>query len=223
MLVFLGDIHGAFRWLPKILEHVPKDATIIQVGDFGFWPGKHNREWRRIWKQMEFEKPMYVIDGNHECHSMFAGITEPTELWDGAMFVPRGTVLDVDHGEGITKIGFMGGASSIDKHYQVAAGRWFEAECITNEELMRMNDVDSVDILVTHSPPHEVIQRNFDNRTLLDFGLPPSWVDPSAIVVENLWRKLGKPPLICGHMHRSVVDGTCRILDINEVWMYRPW
>ena len=46
---------------------------------------------------------------------------------------------------------------------------------------------------------------------------PAAWRDPSAINIETLWDAVGNPPLVCGHMHRSLVDGNVRILDINEV------
>ena len=46
------------------------------------------------------------------------------------------------------------------------------------------------------------------------------WTDPSAIVVEWAWQQLGKPPLIAGHMHRSVVWENVRILDINEIFTF---
>lgn len=223
MIIFIGDTHGDFTWFPKIMKDVPEDATVIQVGDFGFWPGYYKDAWHNAWKRIGRKNPIYVIDGNHEYHPMFAGITKPTEFWKGAIFIPRGTVLELDHTEGMKRIGFMGGASSIDKAYRQFGINWFPEECITNGEMMRMNNIDSVDILVTHTPPHSVIQKNFDSRTLIDFGLSPSWVDPSAVAIDQLWDKLGNPPLICGHMHKSVVDGKCRILDINEVWMYRPW
>lgn len=223
MLVFIGDLHGNFAWFPKIMEQVPEDATVIQVGDFGFWPDFRKEAWHKAWKKLGRPNPIYVIDGNHEYHPMFVGITEPTEIWKGVIFVPRGTVLELDHVEGTKRVGFMGGASSIDYKYSTPGIDWFSEEGISTDDMLRMNDVGSIDILVTHTPPNSVIQRNFDRRTLIDFGLSPSWIDPSAVAIDELWEKLGYPPLICGHMHKSVVDGKCRVLDINEVWMYRPW
>jgi hypothetical protein len=215
MLVFIGDLHGGFEWLPSILEHVPRDATLIQVGDFGFWPYTY-KLWDSIWEKLKFERPMYVIDGNHEYFPYFSGIRVPTEFWEGAIYVPRGTVLNI---EGM-KIGFMGGASSIDKVYRQPGLSWFSAEVITDADLARMDGVDHVDLLVTHAPPNSIVQGFFTKSTLLYYGHPATWIDPSAVAIETLWRRLGLPPLICGHMHRSLVVGTCRILDINELYMY---
>jgi Icc-related predicted phosphoesterase len=223
MIVFVGDTHGDFGWFPKIMKDVPEDATVIQLGDFGFWPGYVKEAWHKAWKKLGRPNPIYAIDGNHEYFPILADITEPTEIWKGVIYVPRGTVLELDHAEGMKRVGFMGGASSIDYKYRTLGIDWFLEEGISTGDMMRMNDVDSVDILVTHTPPNSVIQKNFDRRTLLDFGLSPSWTDPSAVAIDELWDKLGNPPLICGHMHKSVVDGNCRMLDINEVWLYRPW
>jgi hypothetical protein len=42
-------------------------------------------------------------------------------------------------------------------------------------------------------------------------------VDVAARRVEEVWKRIGEPMLVCGHMHRSVIDGQCRILNINEL------
>jgi len=219
MIVFIGDIHGQFEWLPNILKHVPKDATLIQVGDFGFWHGHPKKEWNRIWPTLGFEKPMYAIDGNHEYLPMFRDMVDPTEIWEGVIYLPRGTVLDI---EGY-KIGFMGGAGSIDYMFRMPGVSWFAEEQISDEQFDRLFGVDHIDILVTHAPPTSVARAHFihPSAAFPSWGLPGDWFDPSQDKVERLWTKFGKPPLICGHMHRSIVHDTCRILDINEVYGMR--
>jgi len=215
MIVFIGDLHGHFEYLPNLLEHVPRDATLIQVGDFGFWPQAY-KLWDRTWEKLGFTHPMYAIDGNHEYFPYFSGIRVPTEFWEGVVYIPRGTVLTLDG----LKLGFIGGASSIDKVYRQPGISWFSAEVISEDDIARMDGVDHVDLLVTHSPPNSIVQGFFTKAALLDFGLPATWVDPSAVAIEILWKRLGYPPLICGHMHRSLVVGTCRLLDVNEIYMY---
>jgi hypothetical protein len=75
-----------------------------------------------------------------------------------------------------------------------------------------------VDLMVTHTPPDWMIRKHFSPDGLRSFGIDPeTWRDLSAEAVEQVWRELNEPPLVCGHMHRSVKDGKCRILDINEV------
>ena len=95
MIVFVGDVHGNFGLLAKKLVDVPKDAVIIQVGDFGMWPGHYEDDWHHAWSRLD-RPPLYFIDGNHECHPLFAGITSPEEMWEGAIFIPRGIVMELD-------------------------------------------------------------------------------------------------------------------------------
>ena len=219
MIVFIGDIHGAFEWLPNLLKHVPRDATLIQVGDFGFWYGHPQKLWERIWPELGFEKPMYAIDGNHEYYPMFKGATEPTEIWEGVVYVPRGNVLDIEG----HKIGFMGGGGSIDYMFRKEGVNWFEEEQISDAEFERLYNIDYVDILVTHVPPNCATKAHFAHPsvTFPSWGLPKDWNDSSMDKVQDLWMKFGKPPLICGHMHRSVVYENVRVLDINEVYELR--
>ena len=216
MIVFIGDLHGGFEWLPNILKHVPRDATLIQVGDFGFWYGHPQELWERIWPELGFEKPMYAIDGNHEYYPMFKGATEPTEIWEGVIYIPRSTVLDIED----YKIGFMGGGGSIDYMFRKEGVSWFKEEQISHAEFERLHSVDYIDILVTHVPPTSACKAHFMHPSVAfpSWGLPKDWRDPSQDKVEDLWLKFGKPPLICGHMHKSVTYENVRMLAINEVY-----
>jgi len=220
MIVFIGDLHGGFEWLPNILKHVPRDATLIQVGDFGFWPGHPQNHWEKTWPKLGFEKPMYVIDGNHEHFPLFEGLMEPTEIWKGLRYVPRGNVLDL---EGY-KVGFMGGGASLDGIYRRKKVDWFDEEQITDEQFERLNSADHVDILVTHVPPHSFTRNHFQHPSIAfpSWKLPSNWIDPSQVKVELLWLNFGKPTLICGHMHRSIFDHPIRLLNINEVYGMPP-
>lgn len=219
MIVLLGDIHGDFCYLPTLLKDIPKDATIIQVGDFGFWPnlyrGHYVDGWEQYWAQCEWEGKFYFIDGNHESHPDLQ-YSEITEVWPGAHFIPRGHVMEID---GLT-IGFMGGAASIDSLYRTEGHDWFREERITQEQFDAMYNMDvELDLLVTHTPPSSVISGNFSTTAHLSFGQPDNWYDTSAVFVQQLYEKFDCP-LICGHMHKHVIDGKCRILDINEVYMF---
>lgn len=218
MLGLLGDLHGDFwvmtNLIPK-LENV--DITVIQVGDFGYYPDRHrgtilDGTTLDYWPDTEF--PVYWIDGNHEWHPFLRGITKVTELKKNLFYVPRGTVLDL---EGY-RIGFMGGAESIDKFHQMKRGTWFPDETITREQIERLWDRKDIDILVTHTAPASVVRAHFPPLDLQEWGLPAAWKDTSSILVDELWNNLGRPPLYCGHFHKSIIHDTCRILDINELY-----
>lgn len=216
MIAFIGDIHGEFSALEKILDEIkkyPEITAVVQVGDFGFYPKLLNRM-----KEINPHIPVYAIDGNHEDFEMFDGLTDVTEIAPNIFFVPRGTVLEID---GRT-IAFMGGAASVDKGIRLRRGmHWDTRENITEEQVatFRENTKDrKIDIMITHVPPQSVIQKNFDPKGLMFFDLPMSWRDKNADIIEELWGSLYYPQLICGHMHRSVIEGTARILDINELF-----
>ncbi|MBU8920803.1 MAG: metallophosphoesterase [Bacteroidales bacterium] len=211
MIIFVGDVHAEFDRMAAALTKAPRDAQIIQVGDFGIWPNCEKR-WARSGMQ-EFEKPVLFIDGNHECFPMLSQDQVPKEIWPGAVHVPRGSVLRIDS----YTIGFLGGGTSIDKAYRKGGTSWFADEQITEEQLRRF-DGQTIDILVTHTPPAETIARNFDSRIPISFGFDADFIDPEAHKVEKVWHQLGRPKLFCGHMHSSVQDGPVRILDICEAY-----
>lgn len=218
-LVLVGDIHGDFVFLNEVMQRAPDDAKIIQVGDFGYWPSL-----RPHWEaHVTSLHPVYFIDGNHD---YITGLNvhgdQPEIVWDGrAIYVPRGVVLQINE----VKILFCGGSKSLDRHWRTENSLnhgWFEDEQLTDADVERaitnVERMNGVNLMITHAPPDDVIRRNFSDHGLKSFGHnPQTWVDESAKRVQRLHEELGKPPLVCGHMHRSLVDGNVRVLDINEV------
>lgn len=222
MIVFIGDTHGYFNAIKTIQNKFPDPNTIfIQVGDFGFWP-----ELAGKWERERSDRPVYFIDGNHDYLPGLIPVKEVKEVWPGAFYIPRGTVLTLDN----KKLAFMGGAASVDKARRVPGMDWFAEELITKYDIDQLvdnlskgsnpYDLEKVDMFVTHTPPNDCIQANFDTKELsYMFGLPESWRDPSAFHIEALSLRLGNPPLICGHMHRSVKWRNVQILDINSYYV----
>ena len=209
-LMLLGDIHGVFDELAGAVQRAPSEVTaILQVGDFGWYA-------RRIHYFDSYTPriPVFFIDGNHEQHALLESYTEITELADNISFVPRGTVLTIDG----VRIACMGGAASVDKAIQMQYRQWSNLENITPEQVDRFANVKEgdVDLFVTHVPPQSVIQQHFDPYNLSYFGLPPTWRDPNADIVEKLWNQFGRPYMAFGHMHRSIDGPGYRLLDINE-------
>lgn len=205
----IGDIHGAFNILKALVAKLPQDVEVIQVGDFGFWP--YLRE-----EYDAPDRPVRFIDGNHDHVLEVAGCD-----WPNAVFVPRGTVEVVDG----RRVLFLGGATSVDRawrHNKIGRHAWFEEEVVTQEEAdwAILNAGAGVDLMVTHTPPDWMIRKHFSPNGLRHFGINPNtWRDHAALRVEAVWRAVGEPQLVCGHMHKTVVDGQCRILDINEVYL----
>lgn len=218
MIVIVGDVHAEFELLHRKIERfLPKDAIVIQVGDFGIWPNEKPRWNGSTW----LDNPIYFIKGNHEYHPYFAGITEPTELWDRLIYVPNGSILELEG----QRIGFLGGGASPDYRWRTLGLDWFLDENATREEAQLLWDAPQVDALITHVPPKSVINSFFGPRLpfLINYGLPPDWEDPTASKVEEVWRKHNRCRLFCGHMHVSKLCwDTIRIVNILEFVEYAP-
>lgn len=209
MLAIVGDLHGNVKSMQNIDDCISKEkdiSAVIQVGDWGWYPNRFP-----MYERLKMNNKWYFIDGNHEHHWWLSRYVEVSEVLPNVHFIPRGTVLELDG----KKIAFMGGAGSVDKAYN---SNWSDGEDILDEEIALLDDVTSVDLLITHCPPQSTIQKYFDVNDLRLFGLPNTWMDINADKIETLWKRLGEPPLVCGHMHRRVIDGTVRILDIEEIY-----
>lgn len=220
-LALIGDIHGNFPVLARLVAGLPDDVIPIQVGDFGYWPQLRQ-------SYVPPKHPVHWINGNHD-HVVDA----PHCDWPNAIFVPRGEVRVLAG----YKVLFVGGSTSVDGLWRVRAGLNYQMAHVPvnawfhEEEVLQSEDVEraianvakacGVDLMVTHTPPDWMIRKHFGPEGLRSFGIDPkTWRDRSAERVELLWRTLGEPPLFSGHMHESVTDGNCRILAENEVCIW---
>jgi hypothetical protein len=224
MLAFCGDWHGAFgdgidRVKPFVDEH---NATVIQVGDFGYWPDS---------TYPEFPFPVYWIDGNHEYFADPKPIfetfhrdakrgwkvpvdelkplleyTEITELRENMFYVPRGTVLELDG----YLIGFLGGADSVDQIYRREGISWFREEAIRQQDINKLLDNVAgrkLDILVTHTPPDDLVSiaLGFERFRNPKYAI-------SSRAVQGVWEALERPYVFCGHLHVKRQYHNCTIL-----------
>lgn len=213
MIKFMGDIHGNYGIIRQYASYTELNiSAIIQVGDFGFYPQSID-----FWSSA-LPFPVYWIDGNHEHFGMLAPYMNadgPVEIKPGLFYVPRGTVMDI----GGYKMGFMGGAASIDRYYRQAGRDWFPEEIVKGSDIDKLMAYDGeLDYLVTHTPGQVMVDKHFDRGILEDFGLPITWKDPSQAWIDVLKNKFASAQIICGHMHRSIYDESerTRILDINQ-------
>ena len=223
MIALVGDIHGAYGVLQKVMRDLPEHVeAVIQVGDFGYWP-----QLFRHYMTTPFKSPFFFIDGNHDHVERLLAVEEPIEVWPNAIYVPRGTIIEFEQ----DRVLFMGGAVSVDRKYRThkkGINAWFEEEVIRERDyrLAAHNLAQAgrkISLIVTHSPPISTNKKYFPWSGLISWlGLKEAqrWVDRSAMYVQDLWDICDRPPLVCGHMHRSVTDGNVRVLDINEVYYH---
>jgi hypothetical protein len=151
---------------------------------------------------LRLARPIYFISGNHDHEPWFRGLYAPTELAPNLIYVPRGAVLRLD----ARRVAFLGGGDSvIDRPQRCEGVDWWPEERVTAEDVARLVGAGPVDILVAHTPPAPVYPL---------FGYRP---DPSACEVERAWEMLGRPALVCGHLHRARAVGPVRVLAELEV------
>src|SRR5262245_31165125 len=107
MIGFIGDVHRAFDSLAKAVAELPASVEIaIQVGDLGL----HFDDLGPAGPGIPFlSRRVYYVTGNHDHEPFYKTINQPTEVAPNLVFVPRGTVLELDR----RRIAFLGGGDSI--------------------------------------------------------------------------------------------------------------
>lgn len=196
MLAFVGDVHGRFADFARLFEVRPElmeAEAVLQLGDFGLWPHR---------AYTPPPRPVYWLDGNHEYFPMLRGLEEPTEVAENAIYLPRGTILDLDG----RRIGVLGGADSPDRHTRVEGVDWFADETISYGDMMRFPPDAEVDLMAAHTPPIHIVRAMLGKET-----------DPSAQAVEAVWNGLGRPRLFAGHMHVTRTYGQVELLGELDI------
>jgi predicted phosphodiesterase len=199
VIAFIGDVHRAFDRLTRLVEKLPAGVgAIVQVGDLGLRPS----DLAPTAAGLRLSRPVYFIGGNHDYEPWFRGVHAPTELTPNLIYVPRGAVLELDG----RRIGFLGGGDSvIDRAIRCEGVDWWPEERVTAAEVARFGGGTRVDILVAHTPPAPVY-------AVLRFR-----PDPSSCEVERAWDLLGRPTVVCGHLHQARAVGPIRVLAELEV------
>lgn len=173
-ILVVGDSHGNTNFILGAISTAAalNIRTIIQVGDFGVWPGESGRGYLEAINttlaghpEIEFN----FIDGNHEDFDQLEqAASNPDQVMaDGRVKVrehilwcPRGTVLTLDD----KKVGFLGGAVSVDKPFRSPYISWWPQENITSKDVEKLfhNTVIAtrssgtpgrLDILFVHDAP----------------------------------------------------------------------
>jgi hypothetical protein len=164
--LFVGDTHGDAGWLKFVVLPTTMKmgiSTIIQVGDFDYWPD--SRKFMQIVKtaREKFGVDILFIDGNHEhftkldrdvrAAQVVAGAAEgdrdPVKLAPGLVYLPRGSRVTVA-GRSVASVG---GAASIDRADRVEGKSWFPEERISDLDIGAVAARGHADILITHDAP----------------------------------------------------------------------
>jgi hypothetical protein len=154
-VLFAGDTHANVAFLRRVYveAEAAKVEAIIQLGDFGFWPGRPFGD-RFLGAASDCVDrigiPLYFVDGNHEDHEALDHLAdEPVEVVDGVTWLPRGVVSTF----GSSRVLSYGGAVSVDQHLRTPGHDWFSDEVPSLEQQRRAVEAPQVDVIVAHDIP----------------------------------------------------------------------
>ena len=205
----MGDVHGNFGEVNKVINGNRKIKRIFQCGDFGYWPREHGTTYLNSRGKIKyydqyclFNKDVIVdwCDGNHEDHhAIIESGYKPDMKNPNTIYHKRGDYITLPDGRNIL---FMGGAYSIDKAHRVPGRDWFPEETITQKEIWDLPDV-RIDIVISHTAPNEFVIRND-----MKFTFPH---DPSRDALSYILNKYKPSQWYFGHFHtfQHGNDGGC--------------
>jgi hypothetical protein len=158
LIYITGDIHGDInRFNVKKLK---KDDILIVCGDFGFiWDGGKKEE--KLLKKLGKKKySILFLDGTHENFDLLSKYPEvdfnggkAQHICGNLYHLLRGEIYTIDD----KKIFVFGGGESSEKQLRIEAGKWWNQEMPTGEEmengLKNLSDNNmEVDYIITHEP-----------------------------------------------------------------------
>lgn len=161
-ILIAGDWHGNHPWAKAIIDVANAEdiEKIIQVGDFGVWPGSEGKEYLDILSRALVKRniKLYFVPGNHEDYNQIDEwkATLP-ENKDGHIEV-RPNLFYAGKVNAWTwegkRFASVGGAVSIDKYARKENVSWWSQESLTALEETRAKDLGRVDYLFSHDSPN---------------------------------------------------------------------
>jgi hypothetical protein len=163
-IMVCGDWHGNTNWAIACtgIAHDARVDTIIQVGDFGVWPGEGGVNYLDDLDTAAKMNGLKIIflDGNHEDHNqldeLVATATSTEEgfypIRENIFFSPRANKWEWDGRTFMT----VGGAYSIDRRFRKLDKSWWAQEELTIPQAERAMAQGKVDYLFTHDAPFNI-------------------------------------------------------------------
>ncbi len=220
MEIVCGDFHAYFKKVNKFLNKKPDVKTILQCGDFGYWPKFHNVTYTTSYgRNKGFDQyalrnkdtQIYFCDGNHEDHESLRSL-ENNEIMKNVFYMKRGSVLTLPDGR---KVLFIGGAYSIDKDIRTPGKDWFPEEIISQQDIYNLPDTE-IDIVISHTAPTEF--KVFDYH--MDF-----FKDSSRDALSYVLQKYHPKLWYFGHMHtfKQGFVSDCRWTCLSSIESSEQW
>lgn len=210
-IAFIGDLHGRLPAFEHTLAQAANRGvtTVIQTGDF--WMGYSDpRELDKLGRiaarvlndagQTPDSLRYLFIDGNHEAFpALDPDAAEPVAVSSWLTYMPRGSAATLNG----LRVGFLGGASSIDKAWRVEGRSWWPEENLSTDQVDR---VGPADILVTHETGtaqfDRLLARNPHSRDKLYD--PPG--ERNRVLIDKALHAAGPRAHVHGHHHAPLVS-----------------
>jgi hypothetical protein len=205
-ILVAGDLHAntlAGVHLVKTAAKLLRDEEqplILQLGDFGIWPGLTGTNYIRWLEQAcsENNVEIWFVDGNHEDFTQVHHFDPWQSRYRWITHLPRGWRWRW-HGRSWLA---LGGAVSLDRAVRVWQRDWWPEEEITEEQAAEAVAGGRAHIMVTHECP---------SRVTHTFPPPPSFWDLRDIARSDAHRErlqgvvsAVRPGwLMHGHLHRA--------------------
>ena len=229
-IAVIGDIHGNFEVLHKLLKNV-ENCVVFIAGDcgFGFYDSqifKIKKMIAKNFKDFLEKRNLYLIfiRGNHDNPEYFLNEDIRQDIsTDRFILVPDYTYVEVDN----TKILCVGGAVSVDRRFRkLNTDYWYGEEMADIKYYAEIKNI-KIDVLITHAVDRNAIQCNLPSM--------PDWLRISYDVDKKLALDSEREHKICaelfdyynpkiwyhGHYHIAhrvpIKDSIIIGLNINEL------
>ena len=222
-VLVLGDMHNTWRKANTLIAKY-KPTTVLQCGDFGWWPRFHKTthlshgtyrldHMTGIRKAAPFnqygvktgDSKFYFCAGNHEDWEDLNSRADSfnpvsVELYKNMFYMPRCATLKLPDGRNVL---FMGGAMSTDKEWRRYRYDWYPEEVITQADIYNLPEVE-IDIVVSHTSPswfkQELFEKSDDWKQSDSYWLE-KFKDPSCLALDVVWEKYRPSLWFFGHYH----------------------
>lgn len=213
LLGVMGDVHGATGWVLTAIERFAGLGIthILQLGDFGVWPGAAGEKFlRKVNAALEREEMLMVVTlGNHEDYNRLDAKLQPAEHdssfsqlpgYRHILFASRGQHWNWDGVEYCS----LGGANSIDRHTRAPHRSWWPQESITLGDVYRTVEGGRADIMLTHDVPEGVPILSALKSHSDGAGWPPEalrYAHDSRVMLRHAVDTVQPELLLHGHYH----------------------
>jgi hypothetical protein len=156
-ILLAGDWHGNRDFAADVFDLAVDEgcATVLQLGDFGLWPGREDAWLDHMQTQAaRTAVDLLWVDGNHENHDSLdawrsrAGPDGLVAMRERVRWASRGARWSW---AGV-RFGALGGAVSVDRFLRRAGHNWWPQEMASQADVDRLGD-ERLDVLACHSAP----------------------------------------------------------------------